>query len=75
MCRTMISVDWQGNLFDCDFNQMLHMGLPAELPQHISDFDPARLGDRVIQTGRHCFGCTAGCGSSCQGAVVKIGAA
>ncbi|MCM2373964.1 arsenosugar biosynthesis radical SAM (seleno)protein ArsS [Aporhodopirellula aestuarii] len=75
MCRTMVSVDWQGNLFDCDFNQMLNMSLPADLPRHISDFDPARLGDRVIQTGRHCFGCTAGCGSSCQGAVVKVGAA
>lgn len=75
MCRTMISVDWQGNLFDCDFNQMLHMGLSADLPQHISDFDPVRLGERMIQTGRHCFGCTAGCGSGCQGAVVKIEAA
>ncbi len=73
MCRTMLSVDWQGNLFDCDFNQMLHLGLAANVPQHISEFDAVKLGDRMIQTGRHCFGCTAGCGSSCQGAVVKFG--
>ncbi|TWT51566.1 arsenosugar biosynthesis radical SAM (seleno)protein ArsS [Allorhodopirellula solitaria] len=73
MCRAMVSVDWQGNLFDCDFNQMLNMGLAPELPQHIADFDAARLGDRSIRTGRHCFGCTAGCGSGCQGAVVKMG--
>ncbi|GAA4451460.1 arsenosugar biosynthesis radical SAM (seleno)protein ArsS [Novipirellula rosea] len=72
MCRRMISVDWQGYLFDCDFNQMLNMGLSADLPQHISDFDPSRLGDRIIQTGRHCFGCTAGCGSGCQGATVTF---
>ncbi len=73
MCRTMISVDWQGNLFDCDFNQMLHMRLSDNLPQHISHFDTDRLANRDIETGRHCFGCTAGSGSSCQGAVVKIG--
>ncbi len=71
MCRTMLSVDWQGNLFDCDFNQMLHLGLSSEMPRRISEFDLARLSDRTIQTGRHCFGCTAGSGSSCQGAVVK----
>lgn len=71
MCRTMLSVDWQGNLFDCDFNQMLHMGLSADLPQHISDFQADRLIDRAIKTGRHCFGCTAGSGSSCQGVVLK----
>lgn len=72
MCRSMVSVDWQGNLFDCDFNQMLNMGITGDLPQHISDFDPVKLSSRMIQTGRHCFGCTAGCGSGCQGAVVKV---
>ncbi len=71
MCRTMVSVDWQGNLYDCDFNQMLGMGLKQGLPQHIRDFDPNMLRERTIQTGRHCFGCTAGAGSSCQGAVLK----
>tara|TARA_A100001391_G_scaffold204894_1_gene202344 strand:- start:156 stop:1202 length:1047 start_codon:yes stop_codon:yes gene_type:complete len=70
MCRTMVSVDWQGRLFDCDFNQMLQMGLSGDLPQHISEFDADQLMNRPVQTGRHCFGCTAGCGSSCQGAVV-----
>ncbi|WP_442505894.1 arsenosugar biosynthesis radical SAM (seleno)protein ArsS [Novipirellula sp. SH528] len=68
MCRSMLAVDWRGYLFDCDFNQKLNMVLSSELPQHISQFDAEKLGDRVIQTGRHCFGCTAGCGS----AVVKL---
>jgi len=71
MCRTMLSVDWQGFLYDCDFNQMLGMILHPDLPQHIRDFDAAKLRERSILTGRHCFGCTAGCGSSCQGAVVN----
>jgi len=71
MCRTMLSVDWEGNLFDCDFNQMLNLGLAADMPRHISTFDAHLLDKRSIQTGRHCFGCTAGYGSSCQGAVVK----
>jgi radical SAM/Cys-rich protein len=71
MCRNTISVDWQGNLFDCDFNQMLELGLSPGLPTHIRDFDKDRLAARRISTGRHCFGCTAGAGSGCQGAVVK----
>jgi radical SAM/Cys-rich protein len=70
MCRSMISVDWQGNLFDCDFNQMLELGLSPGMPAHISEFDALRLVTRRINTGRHCFGCTAGAGSGCQGAVV-----
>jgi radical SAM/Cys-rich protein len=70
MCRTTLSVDWQGKLYDCDFNQMLDLGLRAELPQHIRDFDSALLSARRIVTGRHCYGCTAGAGSSCQGSVV-----
>ncbi len=69
MCRTMVSVDWQGRLYDCDFNQMLGLGVALELPQTISDFDPARFVRRRIVTGSHCFGCTAGSGSSCGGAV------
>ena len=68
MCRTMLSVDWQGNLYDCDFNQMLELGLTPGTPRHIRDFDVSALADRAIVTGRHCFGCTAGAGSSCQGA-------
>lgn len=69
MCRTLVSVDWQGQLYDCDFNQMLDLGVAAELPQTIHDFDPARFALRRIATGAHCFGCTAGAGSSCGGAV------
>ncbi len=70
MCRTTLSVDWQGRLFDCDFNQMLDLGLASGLPASIFEFDARRLTHRRIVTGRHCFGCTAGAGSSCQGAVV-----
>lgn len=67
MCRTTISVSWDGKLYDCDFNQMLDM--PAKSPiAHISDFDMAQFGQREIATDRHCFGCTAGAGSSCGGA-------
>ncbi len=71
MCRSMLSVDWQGRLFDCDFNQMLNIELAEGMPQRIEDFDADMLTRRHIMTGRHCFGCTAGCGSSCQGAVLK----
>ncbi|CAN5725165.1 arsenosugar biosynthesis radical SAM protein ArsS [soil metagenome] len=69
MCRTLISVDWQGNLFDCDFNQMLDLRVKTNLPQTIFDFDLERLSGRQIVTDNHCFGCTAGAGSSCGGAV------
>jgi radical SAM/Cys-rich protein len=69
MCRTMISVDWQGHLYDCDFNQMLNLGLRNGLPTHIRDFDMELMAKRSIVTGRHCFGCTAGGGSSCQGSI------
>ena len=68
MCRTMISVGWDGRLYDCDFNQMLDMPLSSSLPRHISEFDARLLADRLIMTGPHCFGCTAGAGSSCAGA-------
>ena len=71
MCRTLVSVDWTGRLYDCDFNQMLELGVAAELPQSISDVDPDKFAGRNISTGGHCFGCTAGAGSSCGGAVVK----
>jgi radical SAM/Cys-rich protein len=69
MCRTMVSVDWTGRLYDCDFNQMLELGVAAELPQTIADFHPETFARRRIMTGPHCFGCTAGSGSSCGGAV------
>jgi radical SAM/Cys-rich protein len=70
MCRTMVSVGWDGRLYDCDFNQMLGLGLDGALPRHVADFDPARIAGRRIVTGQHCYGCTAGSGSGCQGAVL-----
>jgi radical SAM/Cys-rich protein len=69
MCRNLVSVDWTGKLYDCDFNQMLEIGVAPELPQTIWDLDPDRFARRRIMTGPHCFGCTAGAGSSCGGAV------
>ncbi len=69
MCRNTISVDWQGNLYDCDFNQMLGLKTSSAACQHISDFDMERLSRRDIVINQHCFACTAGAGSSCQGAV------
>ncbi|MBK7643549.1 MAG: arsenosugar biosynthesis radical SAM protein ArsS [Planctomycetes bacterium] len=69
MCRTTLSVGWDGRLFDCDFNQMLDLQTGHGAPTHLSDFDPARLSTRRIVTGRHCFGCTAGAGSSCGGSI------
>ena len=71
MCRTLISVDWTGRLYDCDFNQMLDLGVSSDLPQSIGDWDPAKFRLRRIVTGPHCFGCTAGAGSSCGGTVVE----
>ncbi len=71
MCRSTLSVGWDGRLYDCDFNQMLDLPLAPDLPQQITDFDPKRLAERRIATGLHCYGCTAGAGSSCGGAVVK----
>ena len=70
MCRSLISVGWDGVLYDCDFNQMLEMRLNDGGPDHIRNFDLHLLNRRRILTGDHCYGCTAGAGSSCGGAVV-----
>ncbi len=70
MCRSQISVGWTGDVYDCDFNLALRMRVDHGAPTHISDFDPDRLARRRIVTARHCFGCTAGAGSSCGGALV-----
>jgi len=70
MCRNTISIDWQGYLFDCDFNQMLGLKTDNRAGQHISDFNIDLLERREIVIGQHCFACTAGAGSSCQGATV-----
>lgn len=72
MCRTLLSVDWTGRVYDCDFNQMLELGVDPDLPQSIADFDPVKFASRRVMTGAHCFGCTAGGGSSCGGAVARI---
>ncbi len=69
MCRHTLSVGWDGSLYDCDFNQMLELPVDHGVPRHIRNFDPARLHTRQIVTGNHCYGCTAGSGSSCGGAV------
>ncbi|CAI5526576.1 unnamed protein product, partial [Closterium sp. Naga37s-1] len=86
MCRNLINIDWQGALFDCDFNQQLALSLPPK-PSSATDSpfasDPSppprsvfdiqsldELVDRPIATAAHCYGCTAGSGSSCTGAVV-----
>jgi radical SAM/Cys-rich protein len=66
MCRDTISIGWDGALYDCDFNQMLD--LPVASGMHIRDFRPELLAERRIVTGEHCYGCTAGSGSSCGGA-------
>jgi len=67
MCRTTLSVGWDGRLYDCDFNQMLELPTSGDAPRHLDEFDLARLSQRVVRTARHCFGCTAGAGSSCGG--------
>ncbi len=70
MCRHQICVAWDGSLADCDFNSALGYSLSKNLPRHIDELDPDQLQGRTIITGNHCFGCTAGCGSSCGGALV-----
>ncbi len=67
MCRNLISVNWDGRLSDCDFNQMLDLPVEDAVPQTIHEFDLDLLARRRIVTGLHCYGCTAGAGSSCGG--------
>jgi radical SAM/Cys-rich protein len=72
MCRNTISVGWRGEVYDCDFNQQLGMqwsGNCGSKPLFLWDIDPDSLEGRAIMTGDHCFGCTAGAGSSCGGAI------
>jgi radical SAM/Cys-rich protein len=67
MCRNTISVGWDGYLYDCDFNQMLELKVAAPSSQHISEWNKQSLLEREIVLKQHCFGCTAGAGSSCGG--------
>jgi radical SAM/Cys-rich protein len=73
MCRNTVSVSWDGRVFDCDFNQMLDLEVANghSGPVRIPDFDPEHWAARRIITGRHCFGCTAGAGSSCGGSLAE----
>ncbi|MBM3875630.1 MAG: radical SAM/Cys-rich domain protein [Verrucomicrobia bacterium] len=78
MCRNTLSVGWRGELYDCDFNQMLEMQLRNPAPESglfLWDVIPAQLDGAAIQTGSHCLACTAGCGSSCTGALETTDAA
>ena len=68
MCKNTISISWDGWLYDCDFNQMLDLKVDNKI-QHIKDYNEDLLNDRNIQISQHCYGCTAGAGSSCQGVV------
>ena len=71
MCRSLVSVDWQGQIFDCDFNQMLGLplGARAQAATHLSDLLDTELAGCAIRVAAHCYGCTAGQGSSCGGAL------
>ena len=71
MCRHQICVAWDGTLYDCDFNIALGLPVSKELSKNIKDFTLEPLSNRKIVTGRHCFGCTAGFGSSCGGALAS----
>jgi radical SAM/Cys-rich protein len=70
MCRHQITVGWDGTLYDCDFNAALGLSVNHGAPDHIRFFNAENLWTRRIVTGEHCFGCTAGSGSSCGGALV-----
>ncbi len=69
MCRNTLSIGWDGYIYDCDFNQMLDMKVQGT-STHISEFDLEALSNRDIAVNQHCFGCTAGLGSSCGGQMV-----
>ena len=71
MCRNTISVGWCGEVYDCDFNQQLDMQWKNGHEMFLWDVDPGKIENREIMTGDHCFGCTAGVGSSCGGALVR----
>jgi radical SAM/Cys-rich protein len=71
MCRTTLSVGWMGEVYDCDFNQMLGMQMRNGKPLYLWDVTPELLEGWAVRTGEHCMACTAGCGSSCGGALEK----
>ena len=69
MCRTTLSVGWDGRLYDCDFNQILGLTISDRTVDHVDKFDPDKLARREIVVRNHCYACCAGAGSSCQGAL------
>jgi len=69
MCRHLLSVDWRGHVYDCDFNQMCDLPLGGGAPRYLWDIDVSALTGEAVALGEHCFGCTAGAGSSCGGAL------
>lgn len=69
MCRDTLSVGYDGRIYDCDFNQMVSMPITNGTVMTVFDLEPGKLEDWAVRTADHCFGCTAGCGSSCQGAL------
>ena len=69
MCRSTISVGWRGEVFDCDFNQMLGTQVRNGKPPYLWEVTPDYLEGWAIQPGEHCLACTTGCGSSCTGVV------
>ncbi|MBI4936846.1 MAG: arsenosugar biosynthesis radical SAM protein ArsS [Nitrosomonadales bacterium] len=69
MCRSLVSVDWQGYLYDCDFNQQLGLALPGAGRPHLRDLLQSDLRGNIVRVADHCYGCTAGQGSSCSGAL------
>lgn len=71
MCRTTLSVGWMGEIYDCDFNQMLGLQMRNSKLLYLWDATPEFLEGHIIQNGEHCLACTAGCGSSCTGAVTR----
>ena len=71
MCRHLISVDWQGYVYDCDFNQMLEMPLALTGRKQLWEINANQLKNAPISVAKHCFGCTAGAGSSCSGALTR----
>jgi hypothetical protein len=71
MCRHQVSIDWDGTMYDCDFNLALGMMVNHGAPDRVEDFDSDLLKERRIVTGVHCFGCTAGAGSSCSGSLLS----
>jgi radical SAM/Cys-rich protein len=70
MCKNTLSISWDGYIYDCDFNQMLDLKVNDNSPSHIKDFDLGKLNCREIVLNQHCYGCTAGAGSSCGGATI-----